>query len=89
MPLELADWNDLKKVDLNRAVTWTKLNGSVFQLSGRTTPEGWPFVVLVAVAKPGNEPMLELVQKFHRDASALGAKLERADHPDHPNPFGV
>jgi hypothetical protein len=71
-------WETLRFVTLDRAVTQTKLAGSCFEFHGTTTPEGWPFVVLVVVAKPGNERAMEYLQEF-RDKMAAAAPSIRVD----------
>jgi hypothetical protein len=57
---------DLKTVSVDQLVTETKLAGSAQEIIGLTTPEGWPFVVIIAVAKPGNERAVEFAKEFHR-----------------------
>lgn len=68
-------WEALRHRTLDQFVTAVKLSGSVGSVNGFTTPEGWPFVVVVAVAAPGNEAVIPLILKLHRDLIALGAPL--------------
>jgi hypothetical protein len=72
------EWEALRFVTLDGAVTQTKLTGSCFEFHGKTTPEGWPFAVLVVVAKPGNEKAMEYLQEF-RDKMAAAGPVVRVD----------
>lgn len=74
-------WEQVRHLTADQLVTWTKLNGSAFALNGNTTPEGWPFVVVIAVGKPGNEHAVELAQEFHRRLTEAGAPLHRGENP--------
>jgi hypothetical protein len=33
---------------------------------GWTTPEGWPFALVVAIGSPGNEAVVPLTKQYHR-----------------------
>lgn len=59
-------WEDIRHATVDQLITKAKLSGSGFALNGHTTPEGWPFTVLLAVGSPGNELALE----FAREACA-------------------
>lgn len=61
---------NLKDITVDQLITDTKLVGSASEIVGVTTPEGWPFVVVVAVAKPGNERVLDMAKDFHRKITA-------------------
>lgn len=60
---------DVMDTTLNDIVTATKLQGSLLVLKGWTTPENWPFAVVVTVEKPehGGE-MSKLVLRLQEDA---------------------
>lgn len=61
----MADaWEQLRHLTLDQLVTYVKLNGSALLQDGQTTPEGWPFVLVVAVARPGNEKAVEYAREF-------------------------
>jgi hypothetical protein len=63
---------------LDSLVTFTKLNGSCLELHGFTTPEGYPFVMVVAVASPGNERAIQLAQDFAAKMRWLASRTEAA-----------
>lgn len=54
----------LRFLSLDEVITQVKLNGSAAEVMGVTTPEGWPFIIVVAVAKPGNEKALLFAKEF-------------------------
>lgn len=59
-------WERLRHLTLDQLVTQTKLtNASAAQLSGFTTPENWPFTLVVAIGGPGNEASLDAAKLFH------------------------
>lgn len=66
-----AGWEAIRHLTVDQLVTGTKLRGSALQLIGKTTPEGWEFHIVVAVARPGNEHVVKLAQEFHEKLSAL------------------
>jgi deoxycytidylate deaminase len=71
--LELLD-----QMTIEQAVTSVKLAGSAGELVGRTTPEGYPFIVVIAVGKPGNERALELARRFFEEMLCAGAPVDLA-----------
>lgn len=78
-------WEKLRHLTLDQLVTQTKLSGSAQVLYGFTTPEGWPFMLVMAVAKPGNEMAVELVRVLYERMVAFGAPMkERAENPQFP-----
>jgi hypothetical protein len=77
------DW-DLREVSLDDIVTATKVSGCSAMLRGFTTPEGWPFAVVVAIAKPGSEVAVQLAEEFSAKLTALGADLSRVDRAPWP-----
>jgi hypothetical protein len=77
-------WERLRHMTIDQLVTATKLSGSVTQANGWTTPEGWPFMVMAVVAKPGNERVLELAGEFHQKVSELGVPAAAAVRRDEP-----
>lgn len=58
------DVDVLKHTTVDALVTQTKLSGSLGTILGYTQPEGWHFVILVAVASPGNEAVVPLTKIF-------------------------
>lgn len=77
-------WERLRFMTIDQLVTETKLGGSASASYGRTTPEGWPFVVICAVASPGNEMALVYAAEFHDRMTEAGAAADRADNPAMP-----
>lgn len=61
----------LKQLTVEQLVTDTKLAGSAAQVVGHTTPEHWPFIVVVAVAKPGNELAVQYAREFAQKMQAV------------------
>ena len=75
----MADpWETIRYMTMDQLVTYAKLNGSAFVLNGFTTPERWPFTIVIAIGAPGNEAVPELAKKFHAELSALGAPLTKS-----------
>lgn len=77
-------WERLRQLTLDQLVTFVKLNGSALLEEGFTTPEGWPFAVVVAVGKPGDERAVELAKEFAGKLGALApvkAAARRAEGP--------
>lgn len=64
-------WEKIRFATLDQLITHTKLNGSASSYWGHTTPEGWPYIVLLAVGSPQNMPALHLVANAQRDLAAL------------------
>lgn len=54
----------LRGLTVDQLITDVKLAGAAGEIFGLTTPEGWPFVIIVAIAKPGNERAVELTKDF-------------------------
>jgi len=79
-------WEEIRGASLDQVVTWVKLRGSAFEVNGHTTPEGWPFVVVVAVGKPGNERAVELAREFHSKLAEAGAPVTAASNPKAAGP---
>ena len=74
-PLVTADpWESLRHMTLDQLVTQTKLGGSASGVQGHTTPEGYPFAIVVAVATPGNERVMDFAREFHEKMVAAGAR---------------
>jgi hypothetical protein len=63
-------WEALRWLTLDELVTKVKLAGSAACVHGATTPEGYPFVIVVAVAAPGNERAVELAREFNAKMAA-------------------
>jgi hypothetical protein len=75
-------WEQLRHVTLDQLITGVKLRGSAAEINGHTTPEGYPFVVVVAVAKPGNEKAVEFARKFHADMVAAVQWVAAGTNPE-------
>jgi hypothetical protein len=84
-------WDQVRFETFDELVTWVKLNGSCLQLNAYTTPEGWPVSVLIAVGKPGNERVIEIVKEAGLAIHQAGASVQAAVNdalPPHPgNPW--
>lgn len=63
--MDAATWEQLRRMTLEELVMFVKLNGSAFLQNGVTFPEGYDFVVVVAVASPGNEAAMQFASEFH------------------------
>lgn len=78
-----AAWEKIRHLTLDQFVTQVKLtHGSAFMLDGYTTPEGWPWVFVLAIARPGNEAAVELAKKFHDEMIARAKWNASGQHPD-------
>lgn len=88
-PVSDDAWERLRFMTIDQLVTETKLGGSASASYGRTTPEGWPFVVICAVASPGNEMALVYVAEFQAKMTEAGAAADRADNPEMPRCEGI
>lgn len=64
-------WDNIGEMTVDELVTGTKFAGSATAFYGNTTPEGWPFAIIIAVASPGNETVMELVADFHRKLASM------------------
>lgn len=82
-------WERFRHMTLDQLVTETKLGGSASVSYGRTTPEGWPFVVICAVGSPGNEVAMLAAGMFHGTLMRAGAPVDRTDNPAMPVCPGV
>lgn len=71
--------DDVMDTTLGDIINATKLQGSLLVLKGWTTPENWPFAVVVTVERPehGGE-MTKLVLRLQEGAAAI-APLEEAE----------
>ncbi|MET0401967.1 MAG: hypothetical protein ABW123_06160 [Cystobacter sp.] len=76
-------WEQIRFQTLDALVTQTKLAGSSLILDMFTKPEGWPVTVVIAVGKPGNEPVPMMLKAYFGAAmSRAGASEHRSDNPD-------
>lgn len=82
------DWELLRHVTLDNLVTTTKRHGSCAEIRGWTTPEGWPFVIVAAVAKPGDEAVITLAQELREKLLASRAPVVVDDRDPWPNTKG-
>lgn len=73
-------WEALRHLTVDQVVTQTKLSGSAMQFNGFTTPERWPFTMVVAVAKPGNEAAVDLAKEFHAKMCAKAKWTHEAEN---------
>jgi hypothetical protein len=76
-PDPFEQWN---LMPVQQLVTETKFRGSGTALWGHTTPEGWPYCLVVAVGSPGNQAALDVLLAAHRALEAM-APTERYDNP--------
>jgi hypothetical protein len=59
-------WEQIRHLTLDQLVTQTKLrNASSALLNGFTTPEKWPFILVIAIGGPGNELAVDAAKTFH------------------------
>lgn len=75
-------WEQIRHMTLDQIVTRVKLYGSGGQLHGFTTPEGWPFRLVVAVGGPGNERAIELCDELKEKMLSIASAsvvVERKD----------
>lgn len=86
-------WEMIRHLTMDQLVTQTKLSGSALVLNGFTTPEKWPFTIVLAVAKPGNELAVQYAQEFFQRMATTGAPRRVQENPKlkgHPaNPEDV
>lgn len=68
-------WDKIGDMTVDDLVYETKFTGSAVSFYGFTTPEKWPFAVIIAVASPGNESVMEMVADFHRKMAAMTHSL--------------
>lgn len=73
--MEADPWEQLRFTTVDQLITQTKLGGSAMALTGNTTPEGWPFFIVIAVASPGNEPVVTATARFATELVALAPPL--------------
>jgi hypothetical protein len=76
-------WEQIRHLTLDEIVTKTKLsNASAFQFNGFTTPEKFPFTVIVAIgATPENEKAIALAIEFKDKMVALAQWHREAQNP--------
>lgn len=78
-------WERVRHLTLDQLVTQTKLAGaSASQLNGLTTPERWPFTVVVAIGGPGNEAAVEAAKTFHDTLAGKARWTQAANNPKVP-----
>lgn len=66
---------DLKTMTADQLITGVKLSGSTAIIKGHTTPEKWPFVIIIAIGKPGNEGAMECAQEFTQKIATKAPNL--------------
>ncbi len=76
-------WEQVRHLTLDEIVTRTKLSkASAFQLNGFTTPEKFPFTLVVAIGStPGNKKAIELATEFKDKMIALAKWAHEAQNP--------
>jgi hypothetical protein len=80
-------WEEIRFMTMDGLVTFTKLHGSAFSMRGWTTPEGWPFTVMIAVGSPGNEALPQaLLDTVAALASLKAAVVNPASPVQKPTP---
>lgn len=76
-------WEKLRFSTIDELVTALKLAATpVLALHGNTTPEGYPFFVVVVLAEPGNEAAVGLAREFHDKMAAQASWSVRVDNPE-------
>lgn len=81
---ELEPLQSTSHATVEQLITETKLRGSALSLRGTTTPEGWPYHVLVAVESPGNEALgqvFRLVESTERRIAEMASSATKAEKP--------
>lgn len=63
-------WENVRFATMDQLITTTKMEGSCAGIHGYTTPECWPYFVVVAVGSPGNEKVIELAKEFFQKVQA-------------------
>lgn len=81
---ELEPLQSTSHATVERLIAETKLRGSMLVLHGHTTPEGWACRVLLAVASPGNEDVIELVEQLERIVAIRASFVARAERERKP-----
>lgn len=77
--MSALDWERIRHMTLDQIVTAVKLSGSAGKLHGFTTPEGYPFRLMVAVGVPGSERVIEIVDGACAEIGQLASFTLRAD----------
>jgi hypothetical protein len=76
------DWERLRHMTVDQLVTATKLAGSSSSLSGTTTPEGYPFRIIVAVGSTeANMGAVSVLGYAENIIGRMAAWFMRADRP--------
>lgn len=76
-------WEAIRHFTLDQFVRQTKLSSSALQLNGFTTPEKWPFSIVIAVGKPGNELGIQFAKEFFERMSSAAQSCSVASAPGH------
>lgn len=75
-------WETVRHLTLDQIVTQTKLaNASAAQFNGFTTPERWPFTIVVALGAPGNEYAVELAKEFSENMKSRAQWTKEGQNP--------
>lgn len=76
-------WEQVRHLTLDEIVTRTKLsNASALQLNGFTTPEKFPFTLVVAIgSSPSNEKAIALATEFKDKMVALAQWSRETQNP--------
>ncbi len=77
-------WERIRRMTVDELLTQTKLAGSALGINGYTTPEGYPFALVVAVGSPGNVQAVELLNELHIKMEAAATWTARANRPRCP-----
>ncbi len=82
MAEQAPDWEKVRHMTIDQIVTATKLLGSGQMFIGWTTPEGWPFAIVVAIGSPGSEAVVPLTKQYHRVMKAACRWTAEAHNPE-------
>ncbi len=80
-------WEQIRHLTLDQIVTRVKLASSAsslsnLQLNGYTTPEGYPFELVLFIGKPGNEAAMDLMKKLKAELMERARTVEAAANPN-------
>jgi hypothetical protein len=74
-------WEEIRFTTMDSLVTFTKLHGSAFSMRGWTTPENWPFTVIVAIGGPGHEALPQALLDALASLSSVKAAIVNPASP--------
>lgn len=73
-------WEAIRHMTLDQLVTETKLSGGgAAAVNGHTTPEGWPFSIILVLGRPSNQGAINLIAEFQRELSRRAPWEKKAE----------